>query len=306
VTVIGVAERAHNPDGSFVVRVSFGDGGEYEVTVRNPADGVQERRLAWYFEEHLRYPFLDREVAQQAVADLDACGQGLFEQVFTGPAYAEYRVWAARAFDGCRLQVQGTAEFHRLHWEALRDPGFGSPLALRLPLTRRIDGLGARFDVAEAGDTLNILVVTARPDGPRDIGYRTISRPLLEGLRRADRPVRVELVRPGTWEAFRERLRDTTRDHGSGFFHVVHFDLHGAMATRGDIERGWAAQRYVFDDLDNINDTAWAGRDGPFAGERAFLFFETVATGKARPVSAGEVAELLAAHRVPVVVHSQQ
>jgi hypothetical protein len=178
-TVIGLAERGHNDDDSFLARLSFEDGGEYDVTVANPLDSVQEDRLGWYFEKHLRYPFLDKEIARQAVADLDACGRGLFQQVFSGEAFPEYRLWAGRSFDGCRLQVQGSAAFHRLHWEALRDPTFATPLALRMPLTRRIEGLGARFEIAPPGDTLNLLVVTARPDGPRDVGYRTVSRPLL-------------------------------------------------------------------------------------------------------------------------------
>ena len=150
-TLIGIAERGQDPDGAFRARVSFADGGEYEVTVTNPLDADQEKRLAWYFEEHLRYPFLDHEVARKAVQDLRACGLGLFEQVFAGPVLPEYRSWARRSFDGCRIQVQGSAAFHRLHWEALRDPESETPLALRMPLTRRVDGMAARFEVADAG-----------------------------------------------------------------------------------------------------------------------------------------------------------
>ena len=291
-TLIRVAEQAREADGSFRARVSFQDGGDYDVTVADPLDAAQEARLAWYFEEHLRYPFLDREVAGRAVADLRECGEALFSQVFGDSAAAEYRSWAGRSFDGCRVQVQGSAAFHRLHWEALRDPALAAPLAVRMPLTRHVDGVGARFEVAAPGDTLNILVITARPDGARDVGYRTVSRPLLDGLGRADRPVRIELVRPGTWEALRDRLRAATQEHGSGFFHVVHFDLHGALAPFEVIERGRAEQRYLF------GDTA---RE-PYEGERGYLFFETAVVGRAHPVAAGQVAELLAEHRVPVAV----
>lgn len=290
-TVIRVVERGRDADGRFLVRVSFEDGGDYDVTVTNPLDAVQESRLAWYFEEHLRYPFLDQQVARQAVAEREVCGQRLFEQVFGGSAYAEYRSWAQRAFDGCWIQVQGSAAFHRVHWEALRDPLFASPLAMRMPLTRRLDGLGARFEVAPAGETLNILVVTARPDGARDVGYRTVSRPLLDGLGRANRPVQVELVRPGTWAALRDRLRELTRAHGSGYVHVVHFDMHGALAPFDAIERGRAGGRYLFRE----------GTGEPYEGERGYLFFETDTVGQAHPVTAAQ-AELLAEHRVPVAV----
>ena len=62
-------------DGSFGVRVSFGDAAEYEVTVTDPADPAGEELLAWYFEEHLRYPFLDKDRERQAVAQIAAYGE---------------------------------------------------------------------------------------------------------------------------------------------------------------------------------------------------------------------------------------
>ena len=66
--VVRLAERGQDPDGSFRVRVSFGDTAEYDVTVTDPAGQAVEGRLAWYFEQHLRYPFLDKDLEQQAVA----------------------------------------------------------------------------------------------------------------------------------------------------------------------------------------------------------------------------------------------
>jgi hypothetical protein len=77
--------------------------------------------------------------------------------------------------------------------------------------------------------TLNLLVVTARPGGAGDVGYRTITRPLLEALGRARLRVDVDLVRPGTWKALTGRLEAATRDRGAGYYHAVHFDLHGAL-----------------------------------------------------------------------------
>ena len=63
-------------------------------------------------------------------------------QVFGGQASHDYRTLRDRAFDGCRVEVSGSAALHRLHWEALRDPALGVPLAIRVPVTRRVDGLG--------------------------------------------------------------------------------------------------------------------------------------------------------------------
>ena len=54
--------------------------------------------------------------------------------------------------------------------------------------------------------TLKLLVVTARPGGARDVGYRTISRPLLAMVRDAALPVEVELLRPATYRSLVEYL----------------------------------------------------------------------------------------------------
>ncbi len=290
--VINVLERSCQADGSFVVRVSFPEAADYEVTVSDPAEDGDEERLAWYFEEHLRFPFLDRDWAEDAVRRLRAYGERLFGQLFAGPPAADYRILARRGFDGCRLQVQGSAAFHRLHWEALHDPQLPVPAVLRLPVTRRVDLTPPGFELPTERSTLNILVVTARPAGRADVGYRTISRPLLDGLRVADRPVVVDLVRPGTWEAVQQHLRAATKARGSGYYQVIHFDVHGGLAGFDDLRRGRDAERFLFG----------SGRPQAFEGERGFLFFETADEGKSEPVSAQDVADLLAEHRVPVAV----
>ena len=174
----------------------------------------------------------------------------------------------SRSFDGCRLEVTGSAGFHLLHWEALRDPELDGPLAVRLPVTRRVARLPSRFELPSGQPTLNILLVTARPFGRGDVGYRTISRPLLDALRQGSVPVTVDLVRPGTWEALRGHLREArARRDGSGWYQVVHFDLHGGFSGFGELDELRSAGRLLF-----------AGpRVEPFEGRRPFLFFETAA-----------------------------
>src|SRR6516164_5443100 len=78
---------------------------------------------------------------------------------------------------------------------------------------------------------INLLIVTARPSGIRDVGYRTISRPLVEALRNANLRVQVEILRPGTYKALENHLREATAKHGEGHYHVIHFDVHGAVLT---------------------------------------------------------------------------
>jgi tetratricopeptide (TPR) repeat protein len=290
--LVRISGHSQDPDGAFKAQVSFGDAAEYPLTVTDPAQPGDEDLLAWYFEEHLRYPFLDKDLEAGAAARIAAYGQSLFGQVFTGDAYVDYRRLRDQGFDGCRIEISGPAGLHRLHWEALTDPELRMPLAVRLPVTRRVTGLGSKFDLPGDRPTLNVLVVTARPDGPRDVGYRTVSRPLLDAVRAAGLPVTVDLVRPGTWEALAAHLQAVTEARGSGWYHVIHFDLHGAFEDYAALDKARKAERLLFG----------PGGVKPFKGKQGFLFFETAEFGKAAPVPAEEAAGLLAEHRVPVAV----
>ncbi len=158
-TVIQVTEVPGGAGGGFAARVKFGDGAEYPVTVTGPGDAASEQLLSWYFEEHLRFPFLDRDLERAAVTALREYGEALFGQVLGGAASHDYRRLRERAFDGCRLEVTGSAAFHRLHWEALRDPeqdgpcacGSRDPAVALLPSSlRRWRAADAEYPVATA------------------------------------------------------------------------------------------------------------------------------------------------------------
>jgi hypothetical protein len=106
-TVVRLAEQSQNPDGSFRIRVSFGDAAQYDVTVADPADQAGEARLAWYFEEHLRYPFLDKDLEQDATGRIVAYGAALFQQVFGGLASQRYRALRDRALTAAGSRSPG-------------------------------------------------------------------------------------------------------------------------------------------------------------------------------------------------------
>lgn len=293
---VTIRELPGAADGVLRVSVDFGNGTSVEVDVRDPASAEQERLLTWYFEEHLRYPFLDGVRAGEATELVSAYGRDLFGQVFAGEAAYGFRQLRQRGFDGCRLVVEGSAAVHRLHWETLEDPDpAGGPVALRIPVTRRVGRRPVPFDLPSGRSVLRILVVTARPDGPQDVGYRTISRPLSEAVRQARIPVVVDIVRPGTWQALREQLRATSAKHGTGWYQVVHFDVHGGFGTAVTFAAGTAGGRYLFD-------PAHAGPAASGNRPQGFLFFETATAGRAQPVPAAQVAALLTQHRVGVAV----
>ncbi len=294
-SIITLTERALGSDGVFEVAVRFEDGGEHVVRVADPLAGNPdgERLLAWYFEEHLRYPFLDSDLEREAVALLAGYGKELFEQVFGEDRDCSYEFRRVRdaGFDGWRLEVVGGMEFHRLHWEALRDGGAGAPFGVRVPVVRRVENVDRGFDVEAKSPTLNVLVVTARPGGARDVGYRTISRPLLAALRQASVPVLVDLVRPGSWRALETHLQAVKSQKGSGWYGIVHFDVHGAVARPDEL------RQHVGDDYLLTEDARPENDDGG-----AYLFFEASEGDIPEPVSTARVADLLVEHRVPVAV----
>ena len=177
---VRLGERGRNPNGSFQVRVSFGEAAEYDATVTDPADQRDEAQLAWYFEKHLRFPFLDEDLRRQAVQQITDYGQMLFSQVFGGAANHDYRRLRDRAFDGCRIEVSGSAGFHRLHWEACGTRTGRRRWRCGCRSPARVERWRRSSSYPRSEPTLNILVVAARPFGPEDMGYRTISRPLLD------------------------------------------------------------------------------------------------------------------------------
>jgi hypothetical protein len=227
---IEIREDVGRPGGA-VLRI---DGYDYPVTVTSPLEAEKLKELDWYFEQHLQFPFADQVRARQAGESITAYGEALFRQLFASEEAREaYGALKKRAFpDQLAIAVIGSPTFQGLHWEALKDPKLPRPFALDVPIMRRRTASAPPLEAAATNSpTLNLLVLTARPGEARDVGYRTITRPLVGTLRQAQLRVDVDFVRPGTWQALVERLETVTRDRGAGYYHAVHFDLHGGLLT---------------------------------------------------------------------------
>jgi len=295
---ITIRQRDPQPDGANAC-LAFDHGEEYPIAVTDPFTEEEEARLEWYFKEHFRFPFTRQVRAQKAAESVTAYGEALFKQVFVDPdpdAYARYKAALQSGVENLVFEIAGAPDFHALHWEALKDPKLPQPLALQAPVVRRnLTPQTVRAHVRPS-PTINLLVVTARPGGARDVGYRTISRPLVEGLRQAGVPVQVDILRPGTYRALVDHLEAIQEAHGTGHYHVVHFDVHGALLTYEQFQEGAQADRFLFQ--------ARYGRDDiePYDGLKAFLSLEGAQEGQSDPVEAQELADLLVNHQVPIVV----
>jgi len=279
--------------------VSFNNGPEHPATVSDPFDGKQEADLEWYFEEYLKFPFIEETRYRAAAASIAPYGEKLFNQLFAeSKAQREYGRIIDQGVEKLTIEIKGSPEFHRLHWEALKDPELPRPFALECPLLRRNLNPAAVEARPRPSDTLRILLVTARPFGERDVAYRTISRPLVEALENARLPVEVHILRPGSYQALVEHLEVSRDEHGAGHYHVVHFDAHGAVLGHEQLkamERGAEGGRYLF------KGRYGRGEIEPYDGLKGFLFLDHPEGGD-DPVADHELAALLTGHGIPVAI----
>jgi tetratricopeptide (TPR) repeat protein len=301
-TLVTIREQPGANENGFSVTVSFDNGAEHAATVRDPFTEAEEGQLQWYFEEHLRFPFVKRVEAQRAAASIGPYGESLFEQLFKNrEAYGCYTTCRQSDPDGFHFEIAGSPEFHALHWESLKDPKLPQPFAVQIPMVRKNLRPRAVEGRVRPAPTVNILVVTARPSGARDVGYRTISRPLVETQRQAELPMRIDILRPGTLRAFVEhldakRLSSGDETEPGGYYHVVHFDVHGALLAFDELQQGRDEDRFLFQARYGLDDIQ------PYDGQKAFLFFEAETKGVAVPVEATELANLLTTHQVPLAL----
>ena len=291
---IRIREIAQTAADEFTVGISFNGGSEYDgITLKAPFVPAEEENLEWYFERWLHFPFTDTVKAATAAVSVTSYGVKLFEQLFTGrDVIREYD----RLHDEPGLiEIEGSPAFQALHWETLHDNGKARPLSLDWTMVRRRENpVLYRADV-KPSPTLNILLVTARPNEAGDVGYRTISRPLVAATANSQLAVRIDIVRPGTYAALLEHLEDS--HDRAGFYHIIHFDLHGALLTYEQ----W--QEY-----EGLAHDAHLYRGGPgerpieaYEGQRAFLFFEQEGAG-GNPVVADDIADLLRARQIPIAI----
>ena len=300
---ITIRERtAPGPQGENA-SVSFDNGPLYDITISDPFSEQQERQLEWYFEEHLRFPFKDQVKAEHCAESITEYGEILFKQVFLAnpDAYVEYRDCVSSGLTNVQIEIVGEPSFHRWHWESLKDPKSDRPLVLQATFIRKNQKPQNTKIVLRQSTTINILIVVARPSGKRDVGYRTISRPMVEALYTANVPVQIDILRPGTYEALYDHLRESTNRHGVGYYHVVHFDLHGALLSYDDYNK---IQEQAEANPHMYKDTSRYGRPQieTYEGRKAFVSFEHVEENTADLVEASELASLLIEHHVPIAI----
>ncbi|BAY07648.1 tetratricopeptide repeat protein [Calothrix sp. NIES-2098] len=291
--IITIREES-TTEGGFNAILSFDGRGDYLVKITDPFTPKVEKQLEWYFEEWLIFPLLDTVKAEAAAASIKTYGEQLFEQVFRVDfnAYSAYQRLRSN-LSQLQIEIVGkTPEFQALHWEALRDQDLPRPLAVNCVMVRKRNQPAPIYAEVQTSPVINLLVVVARPDEEQDVGYRTISRPLIELIENSHLRVNVELLRPGTYQALSQHLEAK----GAGYYHVIHLDCHGALMTYEQTQKPSKPGRYLYQRRYGRNDLQ------KFDGVRAFLSFEGETQGKVDLVEAQELADLLTGKGIPVCI----
>jgi GNAT superfamily N-acetyltransferase len=275
--------------------LSFDRQVNFQVEVQSPFGLAEEASLEWYFEDWLRFPMLDTVRANAAAASVRAYGENLFQQIFKTnfDAYAEYSK-VRGDLQNWRIEIEGSSpEFQGLHWEALRDRDLPRPLAVDCVMVRKSTAPTAVAAVMLPSPTINLLMVTARPSR-NDVGYRTISRPLIEALENSQLRVKVDLLRPATYEALTKHLEEK----GAGYYHIIHFDAHGALLKFDEFSKleGTDAGIHSFKQRYGRSQIA------AYEGVKAFVAMEGDEEGVADLVEATELANLLTGKKIPVCI----
>ncbi len=247
-------------------------------------------------------PFTKKVRAQNVATSIKTYGEELFKQIFGDPdIYAEYRSLLKSGLNDLQIEIAGSPRFHALHWEVLKDPKLEQPIALQAAMMRKNLQPQALPSSIRPSPVINLLIVTAGPSGVHDVGYRTISRPLVEALRNANLRVQIEILRPGTYKALENHLRDVTAKHGEGYYHVIHFDAHGAVLTYDQFQLSQKApagspimyKRYARNEIQ------------PYKGVKAFLSFKGDSDEQENNsdlVEASKLASLLVKHHIPITI----
>jgi len=308
---IQIQEKEQTPIGNFIIQLSFDEKATFEVEVTHPHTPKTDEDLEWYFEDYIAEPYTAESKIKRIRNVIKDYGIKLFEQIFQNKAalgiYRE-RLKKDTNYEDIKIEIIGNKEsflFQSLLWESMRDPKFPKkPLVARGVQFFRKSEIETLLPARIKEQTeINLLIVTARPSEDQDVNSRTIQRPLVEVIIDTNVKVNPFILRPGTHKALIEHLQEK----GSGYYHIIHFDMHGAIMSYEDLTEARKNGNLHFSYNSSFGKPTFQQRFGlediePFDGKQAFLFFESDKKGVAIPVSAAEIGEEISDKRIPVCI----
>ncbi|KAH7459226.1 hypothetical protein FOMA001_g20168 [Fusarium oxysporum f. sp. matthiolae] len=230
-----------------------------ERTLTDPFSNPEKSRLKWTLEDYPnKFPF-DLDRAKGILDDIQQYAASIEGQLNLGEFVKEALV-SCEGTDALVEIVESatSSAFHSLQWEILEHWLYitsPQPAEVRIIITRAVlsnqdvPANGMARSLSSDGDKgqcspklqrkYNVLLVISRPRKEDDIdpllGAKVLNDVISELFSDlTDVPVNLEIVRPGSWKAFEQYIRERTerwwRTGGCGsWFDVVHFDVHGII-----------------------------------------------------------------------------
>ncbi len=280
-----------------IVRYYHGKSPTYQILYRSK-DGLQEtdrfpfrikisredrKLIQWYLEEYLMYPYgAYRERAKRAEKVISDLGAELYAAIFHNEKDQEQA--AIRFYDRamkdpneCHIIIQaGHPAGWSLPWELMYDPAYGYLAQKTSGFVRSQPGTSLPLQpVRKDKSRVNVLMVISRPAGEKDVLFQSVARPLMEIARKHQDRIKIELLRPPTYEQLQRVLAE--KPH---FYHVLHFDGHGVFPSQRNIDyRAFLSEK----------------------GSPGQLVFEKTGGGK-RLVSGAQLGKLLSGKGISVVM----
>ena len=306
--VLRVAHRTVGDREQVTLRYECPDDAPFDATIDGfsfSIDAADRDRIRWYLEEYPLYPEDPGPKLAGATEEvLKDAGDRLFTDVFHANRNAQ-KLWDRLEpdLDGARVEVstEGITGWP-VPWELLRDPDTGAWLAVRAAEFVRTHPQGVR-PARPPQDTelpIRILLAICRPGREQDVRFRSVARNLVTALGGRPDAFQLDVLRPATFEALTQRLRQAKTDDQP--YHVVHFDGHGgflnlAQATGADA----GDEQPEFNGHSLVVQAVYP--HGARSGRRGYLLFENPEhESNLRLVDGPEFGKLLADTGVPVLV----
>lgn len=275
-----------------------------DVSLKDPLSLGQRQVCRWYLEKYLKKSPYSAELEKQARGLLEEYPKRLWRELcftemlsLSGSMHQErLRPCTIRISESDYVSKDSENTIHQLFWETLEYMDENAASGWKFTVERQLFPIGSpEFPLREhIGSTrrINILLVIGR-DMSRNsekyddicpfLAFRAVNQ-VRNSLNASGNPLKVhlEVARPGTFAAFEGHLRRRKEKHGPGFFHIVHFDLHGMVKIWG-----------------RKNEKKNPNQIGKKAG---ILYFAHEDSNEKRPVLALKVAAVLRQHDVPLVI----
>lgn len=220
------------------------------VSLVDPFMPESEENLRWYLEEFAAKSPFERSRSNNAATELRGYAKTLIKGLDLLMQVQHLRS-EMRLLDSAPLIVFLEIEaeigcannsIHKIHWEVLEDMSvWPAQTRAQIIVRRKVPNSEITRSVETYSNTagFNILVVVARDlsRGDEEIGHTLVTAGMVKVIGELPNktPVNLEIVRPGTWDAFRRHLQSRPK----GYFSLVHLDMHGRVRMDSRTGKQW-------------------------------------------------------------------